>query len=295
MDSLIAFVDSLQSTGSMSAYLISRAHFTDSVSSVTEIVLLYLMLGAVAGLLSGLFGIGGGLVLVPVLLWTFDQQGFGNGPIVLMAVATSLATIIVTSYSSIRAHHKLGAVVWPIVYKLAPTILLGSIVGSVIADRLPNEFLKNIFAIYLLLVSVQLAMQYKPQPAAIKQAQSVMLAAGAVIGTLSAALGIGGGTLTVPFLLKCHLPMRNAVAVSSACGFPIALAGTVSYALLGMDSGQLPPGSLGYVYLPAFGGIIASSMLFAPVGAKLVNRLPTQQLKRGFALLLLLVAVKMLI
>lgn len=260
---------------------------------MTAIFFLYLILGAVAGLLSGLFGIGGGIVLVPALLWSFHQQGFGNGPVVLMAIATSLATIILTSLSSIRAHHKLGAIVWPIVFKLAPTILLGSILGSLIADRLPNQLLKNIFAVYLLLVALQMAMQYKPSPATFKPAQSILLMAGAVIGTVSAVLGIGGGTLSVPFLLKYQLPMRNAVAVSGACGFPIALAGTVSYALLGYDSAYLPAGSFGYIYVPAFIAIIASSMVCAPIGAKLANQLPTRKLKSGFALFLLLVGLKL--
>ena len=257
--------------------------------------LVYPALGACAGLLSGLFGIGGGIILVPFLAWLFAAQGLPLKNVMLLAVATSLATIILTSLSSVAAHHRRGTVDWSIVYRLTPGILLGSIAGSRVADRLPGETLKTVFALYLLIVSVQMGMQIQPKPEPVSLSRWLTFAAGGLIGTVSAILGIGGGTLTVPLLTKCRIPMRNAVAISAACGLPIAAAGTASYAVLGWQADRLPEACLGYIYLPAFIGIIAGSIPLAPLGARLANYLPTQRLKRAFALFLLLVACKLLL
>jgi uncharacterized protein len=256
--------------------------------------LVYPALGACAGLLSGLFGIGGGVILVPFLAWLFTSQGFAPETVMLMAVATSLATIILTSLSSVSAHHRRGAVDWPTVFRLVPGILLGSVVGSMVADRMPGDMLRTVFACYLLIVSAQMGMQIRPRPTQIRLSNGQMVGAGGFIGTVSAILGIGGGTLTVPLLTKYRIPMRNAVAISAACGLPIAAAGTISYAVLGWQAGQLPDGCLGYIYLPAFIGIVAGSMPCAPLGARLAHYLPTTPLKRAFALFLLLVAIKLL-
>ncbi len=254
----------------------------------------YPTLGVCAGLLSGLFGIGGGIILVPFLVWILTAQGFPQESVMLVAVATSLATIILTSLSSVTAHHRRGAVVWSIVYRLVPGILLGSVIGSMVADRMPGNLLKTIFALYLLIVSIQMGMRIQPKPEPVRLSSRLTLAAGGLIGTVSAILGIGGGTLTVPLLTKCRVPMRNAVAISAACGLPIAAAGTISYALLGWQADRLSDGCLGYIYLPAFIGIVAGSMPFAPLGARLAHFLPTDRLKRAFALFLLLVSFKLL-
>lgn len=258
-----------------------------------DILAVCALFGSVAGVLAGLFGVGGGLVLVPFLVMLFDRQGFSPAYTMIMAVATSLATIIVTSLASIMAHQRHGSVIWGTVLRLAPGILVGGMLGAMIADDLPAETLRIIFAVFMLYVGIQMGLQLKPQ-ADRRQPKTLLLsAAGMVIGALSAIIGIGGGTLTVPLLAKFNYPMRNAVAVSSACGLPIAISGTLGYALLGWQKAGLPDGSFGYIYLPAFFGIIATSMLFAPLGAKLANKLPTQQLRRYFALLLLAVAVKL--
>lgn len=254
---------------------------------------LYLALGACAGLLSGLFGIGGGIILVPFLAWLFAAQGGPADTVMLMAVATSLATIIFTALSSVSAHHRMAAVLWPIVYRLVPGIVLGSAVGALLADRMPAEMLQTVFAGYLLIVALQMGLQIQPKPDKVKFSNRLMFTAGGLIGTLSSLLGIGGGTLTVPFLTKCRIPMRNAVAISSACGLPIAVAGTISYVGLGWQASPLPKGCLGFIYLPAFVGIVASSVVFAPLGAKLAHHLPTQRLKRLFSLFLVTVACKM--
>lgn len=252
-----------------------------------------MLLGALAGVLAGLLGLGGGLLIVPVLVWLFSAQEFADNLIMIMAVATSLATIVFTSISSVLAHHQLGSVIWTKVKKLIPGIILGSVMGAVVADQLSAGVLRTVYILFLVAVGLQMAFQVQPS-ARIKQVSPIIdWMAGNIIGLMSAILGIGGGTLTVPYLTMTQHPMRNAVAISSACGLPIAFAGTLSYAVLGWNSGQLPEYSLGYVYLPAFAGIVFFSVLTAPIGAKLAHKLPAQKLKRIFSLFLFVMAVKM--
>lgn len=258
-----------------------------------EIILLCLLLGAFAGLIAGLFGVGGGLVLVPFLVWLYEGIGFDKELIMIMAVATSLATIIVTSIASGFAHHRLGALHWQTVYRLAPGILAGAAMGSLIADSLPSGALRIVFAGFLIYVALRMGFRIQPESGHLAPKPVWLAGAGGVIGAVSAILGIGGGTLTVPFLVKCNYSMRHAVAISSACGLPIAVSGTVGYVILGWGNTGLPEWSLGYIYLPAFFGIIALSAPLAPVGAKLAHQLPAQRLKRCFAVLLLFMAVKM--
>ena len=255
---------------------------------------LYVLCGGAAGLLAGLFGLGGGVILVPALLWLFAWQGFPAETIVVTAVATSLATIVVTGLSSALAHHRLGSLDWPVTMSLLPGIVVGAIAGAWLAEQLPGGWLKTAFAVYLLIVALQMGWRWQPKPGARPPRPVWLTSAGGVIGMLAAMLGIGGGTLTVPLLVRWALSMRSAVAVSSAAGLPIAAAGTVSYGVLGWDAPGLPPGSLGYVYLPAFLGIVSTSTLAAPVGARLAHRLPSRTLKRLFAVILILIAVKML-
>ncbi|MEC4749989.1 sulfite exporter TauE/SafE family protein [Methylomicrobium sp. Wu6] len=253
-----------------------------------------MMLGTVAGLFAGLFGIGGGLIMVPVLAMLFAMQGFAAENVMIMAVATSLATIILTAVASVIAHHRLGAVLWGKVLRLAPGIMVGSALGAVIADRISGEVLRYIFIVYLLYAALQLALQRKPSTGRKPSSRFLDHTAGLVIGGMSAIIGIGGGTLTVPYLVYFQIPIRNAVAVSSACGLPIAVAGAASYILLGWQSPLLPEWSLGYIYLPSFIGIVLTSVITAPIGAKLASSIPAQKLKRYFSLLLLVVAAKMI-
>jgi uncharacterized membrane protein YfcA len=253
-----------------------------------------LLLGAVAGFLAGLFGLGGGAVIVPVLVWLFSLQGFAPEQIMLLAVATSLSTMLVTSTSSLWAHHKLGAVLWPKVRRLVPTILLGASGGAVVAEWLPVEAMRWFFIGYLLYVALQMALQIAPPVGSKPENRWLDSFAGLMIGVLSAILGIGGGTMTVPYLVGRGVRMKNAVAVSSVCGLPIALSSTVTYVWLGWRQQDLPEWSSGYIYLPAFVGIALCSALTAPLGAKLANRLPTKQLKRYFSVVLVLLAVKMM-
>ena len=256
---------------------------------------LYLAFGALAGILSGLFGIGGGVVIVPFLVWQLSLQGFNPDLVMVVAVATSLATIVVTSLSAVYAHHRRGAVDWPVVGKLSPGILLGSVLGSIVAHHLPVQWFKLIFALFLLFVALRMLSGGKHEEGRHWRRTGWLLGlAGLGIGSASAILGIGGGTLSVPLLVKCRYAMREAVAISSACGFPIAVAGTASYLVLGWHHPGLPPETLGYIHLPAFAGIILTSVGFAPVGARLAHTLPTAKLRRFFSLVLFAIGGKML-
>jgi uncharacterized membrane protein YfcA len=261
---------------------------------VIEIFLVSILLGMVTGLLAGLFGIGGGLVIVPVLVILFTAQGFPAELIMLMAVATSLASIILTAIASISAHHRLGSVVWVKVFSLSPGIIIGAAVGAVIAKHINADTLRIILVVFLLYVAIQMAFQIKPKSDQIKQSRISDFLVANAIGLLSSIVGIGGGTLTVPYLVKGQMLMRNAVAVSSACGLPIAIAGTVSYAILGWNTLDLPEWSLGYVYLPVFVGTGLSSIATAPIGARLAHKLPAAKLKRYFSLLLFVMAAKLM-
>lgn len=253
-------------------------------------ILLYLAVGCLAGVLSGLFGVGGGVVIVPLLAMAFPAQGFAENLVMVMAVATSLATIVATSISAVFAHHRLGAVQWPWVWRLAPSILLGATAGAVVAEGLPGQALKLAFALFLLFVAARLVFSKNGVDGGSDVSAVVNTVAGFSIGLLSAIIGIGGGTLTVPYLVKRQVVMRHAVATSSACGLPIAVAGVLTYLYLGWNQPDLPPLSYGYIYLPAFVGIALCSALFAPLGAKLAHRLPATGLKRLFVLLLVLVS-----
>jgi uncharacterized membrane protein YfcA len=259
------------------------------------IITIYLAVGAVAGILAGLLGVGGGLIIVPALMLLFVHQGFETSLLMHLSVATSLATILLTSMLSTYAHHRHGAVQWRDVWMLTPGILVGAVIGAGVADRLPTNALKNIFAIFEIIVAIQMSLSVRPAARQKPAHKATLTAAGLVTGGVSTILGIGGGTITVPFLLWCKRSIRQAVATSAACGFPIALSGVISYIILGMDEQSLPDHSLGYVYWPAFLAISVTSMLFAPLGAKWAHSLPTHFLKRLFALLLLFIGVRMLL
>ena len=261
---------------------------------MVEVFMFSLLAGAVGGVLAGLFGIGGGVVLVPILVFLFTARHFPADFVIIMAVATSLATIVMTSISAIIAHHRLGSVIWSKVFRLAPGIILGSIVGAMAADYISADELRYIFVAFLFYVGVQIAFQATPATGKLKQAIGLDFTVATAIGVLSALLGTGGGTLMVPYLIGCQYPVRNAVSISSACGLPIALAGTLSYGALGWGQDGLPDGSLGYVYMPAFFGIVLCSIVTAPLGAKLAHILPAQQLKRYFSIVIFVMAFKLI-
>lgn len=260
-----------------------------------ETVIIYLLLGAFAGLVAGLLGVGGGLIIVPVLVFIFTGQEMANHLIVHLAVGTSLATIVFTSISSVRAHHQHGAVLWPAFWQLTPGIVIGAWLGALFADVLASDQLRRFFGVFELLVAIQMTFNVKPRPHRQLPGRAGMVGAGSVIGAISAIVGIGGGTMTVPFLVWCNIAMRKAVATSSACGLPIAIAGATGFIVTGWNAVDLPVYSSGYVYWPAFIGIVIASVLSAPLGARLAHRLPAAQLKRIFAVLLYILGLRMLL
>jgi len=257
-------------------------------------IILYLVTGVFSGIASGLLGVGGGLIIVPVLFFVFLSQGAAVEHVMHMALATSLATIIITSISSTRAHHKKKAVLWPVAALLAPGICIGAWFGGVIAAQLGTEILKPIFGIFELVIATYLLINKKSAAHVTNIGKIKSTLGGLFIGTVSAIVGIGGGSLTVPFLLWHSITMRNAIATSAACGFPIAIFGSASYIYSGYQITNLPAYTFGYVHMVAFALIISTSFLFAPVGAKLAHRLPENLLRKGFALFLLLIGLKML-
>lgn len=258
-----------------------------------EIFLASLLLGTLAGVSAGLFGIGGGALIVPFLSWLFEARQFQAQHIMLMAVATSLATAIFSSAASVRTHYQLGNIVRQRALRLTPSLLLGALAGSIVAEYISAELLRRFFIAYLLYTGLQMALPKKPSVTPRFNSQYLDYPTGLLIGMLSALLGIGGGTMSVPYLAASGLAMKNAVATSSTCALPIAFSAAASYIYLGWQDNDLPSGSLGYIYLPAFIGIVTTSIFTAPMGARLAHRLPAQQLKRYFAVLLLLLALKM--
>lgn len=260
---------------------------------MTELAV-YLALGAVAGLLAGLFGVGGGLIIVPVLAWVFLAHGVHVDVVMHLAVGTSLASIWLTSVMSIRAHHRRGAVDWAVVRKLAPGIVLGALAGAFIADLLPTAALKRIFGVFELFVAAQMLLVGRYQAHFDLPGRLGLGLAGGVIGAVSAVIGIGGGTLTVPFLVWCRVPMIRAVASSAACGLPIAVAGAAGFMVTGWNDAHLPAWSTGYLYWPAWLGIVIASSATAGLGARLAHTLPAARLRQLFALLLMGMGVKML-
>ena len=252
----------------------------------------YAMTGLLAGFLAGYLGIGGGLLLVPVLSWLFSRDPALAGMAVQMAVATSLATMLFTSLSSILTHHRRGAILWTLVRQLTPGLLAGALLGSFIADRIGNVALGSVFGVFALIVGLQMLrrpgqVRSRPLPGTF-----AMTGTGLGIGTVSSLLGIGGGSLTVPWLLWHGRGVQNAIATAAACGYPIAIAGTLGFVVLG-DT-QASAAMLGYVNVQALAGVALFSVLGAPLGATAVHNSSPVLAKRLFAVFLLIVAVKML-
>jgi len=255
-------------------------------------LLTLLAAGAAAGTAAGLLGIGGGVIIVPVLALVFAGEQVNPEILIKVAVGTSLATIAVTAISSVRAHHRRGAVRWPLVRTMTPGVIAGSLFGAWLADLIPGAWLTVAFILFLMAVSLQMA--WGPVSAG-RELPGLWPLRGisTAVGTISALMGIGGGALHVPWLSRCGVPVKQAIATAAAIGFPLALASTIGFVLAGLDEHDLPPHSLGYVNLPAFAGVVGASILFAPLGAHLAHRLPDKLLKRTFAVFLMILAARM--
>jgi len=254
----------------------------------------YLAIGLAVGFLSGLLGIGGGMVMVPMLVFVFTAKGFPVEHMMHLALATALATIAFTSLSSVRAHHRHGGVDWAVARTMAPGILAGSLAAALAAGFIPTRPLAIFFTGFMFYAAAQMFVEIKPRAGRQLPGRAGLFAAGAGIGAISSVLAAGGAFLSIPFLAWCNLPLKRAIGTAAAIGFPIAVAGTVGYVLQGSRVPDLPQWSLGYVYLPALLLIVAASMPMAPLGARLAHRLPVKRLRVVFALMLLGLALRML-
>ncbi len=245
-----------------------------------------LALGAVVGFLAGLLGIGGGMTLVPLLTIVFTAKGFSATHVVHMAVATSTATMVFTALSSVRAHHGKGAVLWPVVFAMAPGIVAGSLVGPQIASALPGRAFAAVFGAFTWFSATRMLVVTQPKGNLPLPGKAALFGVGTGLGVVSSLLGAGGGFISIPFLQRHSVSIHNAVATSAALGLPIAAAGTVGFIVAGLFQADLPPWSAGYVYLPAMATIIVASMLVAPLGASVAHRWAAVKLRRAFAALL---------
>ena len=256
--------------------------------------LAYLGIGALVGFAAGLLGIGGGVVMVPLLVLVFNGQGFASQHVLHIAIGTALLAMVLTSISSMRAHHARGGVDWQIARAMSPGMLAGSFVAALIAGWIPTRPLAVLFTVLVFYAATQILVDLKPSATRELPGPAGLFTAGAVIGGVASLVAAGGAFMTIPFLAWCRVPLRRAIGTAAANGLPIAVAGAAGYIIHGWRAEDLPPWSLGYVYLPAFALVVATSMLAAPLGAALAHRLPVKRLRTLFALLLYLFAVRML-
>jgi uncharacterized membrane protein YfcA len=252
----------------------------------------YGIIGVLAGFSAGYLGIGGGLILVPALTWLFAQDPVTAEYAVHMAIATSLSTMLITSMSSIFAHHRRRAILWPLTMRLSPGLVAGAVVGAFLAVSLSTDMLAGAFAIYAAMAGLQLlsGREAKGQKSLPGKLGSGIT--GLIIGTISSLVGIGGGSMTVPWLLWHGRAVQQSVATAAACGYPIALAGTATFILLGQQQSSLESVT-GFVHLPAFAGVVLFSVISAPLGAAAVHNSPPLLVRRVFGAFMLLVAWRM--
>lgn len=251
------------------------------------LVIELIALGTVTGFLAGLLGIGGGMLMVPFLTWILGARGVDAGLAVKMAIATSMATILFTSLSSVRAHHARGAVRWDLLRTLAPGLVIGGLLaGAGLFAMLKGQGLALFFALFIGFSATQMLLDRKPRPSRQMPGPAGQTAVGTGIGLVSGLVGAGGAFVSVPFMTWCNVPIRQAVGTSAALGFPIALANTVGYLIAGRSLPPALPGALGYLYLPALLIIALASVAMAPLGARVAHGTDTVRLKRLFACLL---------
>ena len=260
-----------------------------------EMILVMLAVGSIAGFIAGLLGIGGGMIIVPVVLWVLQMKGLGGIEHAQhLAVGTSFAIMVFTTFSSVMAQQRKGSVDWAVVRRMAPGMVVGVIIGSMLAKRLSNEALQIFFIVFVVLVALKTLTDAKPKPTRSLPGPAGLAAVGSLFGMASSWVGIGGGSLSVPFMLYCNVPVRTAVGTSAGLAWPIAVAGAVGYLYSGWNVAGLPEGTLGFWYLPAVAVLSVATMLFAPLGVKAAHKLPPEKLKLAFGLLLLVIAARML-
>ncbi len=270
-------------------------HTPVPAATMLTLLFLYLLCGATAGFLSGLIGIGGGLVVVPLLNMIFRLHGdIAPGMIMHLAIGTSLSSILFTAVSSTRSHARRGSVRWDYVKGLAPAIVLGSVCAAWLASRLSTGGLRGFFVVFLLCIATQMLFDLYPRPRSSMPGRCALAGAGFTIGGVSSLVGLGGGSMSVPFLRWCGVDMRQAVGTSAALSWPIAVAGTLGFIAVGWGEPGLPGDALGYIHLPATVGIACSSVFFAPLGVRVAHTVSVPALRKFFAVFLYVTACEML-
>ena len=257
--------------------------------------LAYLGIGCLVGFAAGLLGIGGGVIMVPMLVFAFKGQSFAEAHVLHLALGTAMSTIAFTSLSSVRAHHAYGAVDWSIARAIAPGIVVGSFLAALVAGLIPTRPLGVLFCALMFYAATQMFFDLRPKRTRPLPGAGGLFLAGGVIGAVSSMLSAGGAFLSIPFLAWCGVPLRRAIGSAAAIGFPIAVAGSAGYIVQGLRASGLPSGSAGFVYVPALAAIVVTSMLTAPLGARLAHRLPLKRLRLVFAGFLYVMAARMLI
>lgn len=256
-------------------------------------ILICLILGAIVGVLAGLLGIGGGLIIVPALLYLLPLEGVSQDVLMPMAIATSLAAIIITSSSAAFAHYKKGNIDFSIAFKIMKSIVVGALLGAFVAEWLSFHHLSFFFAAIVVLLALKMLFRFRIEGGNTLPPTLGIYAIGLITGIIASLMGIGGGAILVPILTYYALPLRHAMGLASLCGVCVAFFGSLGFVITGFNQENLPQWSFGYIYLPALLGIIATSFICAPLGVKLAHKLPVKQLQKYFALFLLFVAGKM--
>jgi uncharacterized membrane protein YfcA len=254
----------------------------------------YLGIGAVVGFAAGLLGIGGGVVMVPLLVMVLKAHGVSPDHVLHLALGTALAAMTFTSVSSMRAHSAHGGVDWKIARAMAPGMLAGSFGAALVAGLIPTRPLAVAFTVFVFYAATSILFDLKPAGTRPLPGSAGIFAAGTIIGAISSLLAAGGAFMSIPFLAWCGVPLRRAIGTAAANGLPIAVAGTAGYLIQGWSAPDRPPWSLGYVYLPALALVVVTSMSAAPLGARLAHRWPVKRLRVIFAFLLYLFAARML-
>lgn len=259
----------------------------------SEILIATAAVGALAGFLAGLFGVGGGTLVVPAVLWLLEKQGAGGAYGQHLAVGTSFAVMVFTTFSGALAQHRRRAVRWDVVLRMSPAMIAGGAAGALVSRWLPMRFLQWFFMLMVTAVAVQLLLRLKPKPGRELPGRAGLAGVGGAIGVVSSWVGIGGGSLSVPFLVYCNVPVHQAVGTSGGLAWTIAVSGAAGYLLAGLGTPGLPPYSLGFWYLPAAAALAVCTTLFAPLGVRTAHRLPPEKLKTALGLLMLAIAAQM--
>ena len=259
-----------------------------------DILLPLFAVGAAAGFMAGLLGVGGGTLIVPIVLWLLAKQQPDTAHSQHLAVGTSFAVMVFTTFSGALAQHRRGAIDWRILRRMSPAMVAGGILGSLAARYIPAWHLKLVFIVFLYVMSLQMMLRLKPKPNREMPGRAATGAVGTAIGVLSSWVGIGGGSLSVPFMLYCNVPVLRATATSTGLAWPMALSGAIGYLLSGWGLADLPAGSVGFLYLPAVVALAACTVLFAPLGVRAAHRLPADVLKAALGLLMFVIASQML-